>query len=261
MYLIIDALHVTAPPKHRPTHRTSMAVDSNGVEALPGESEADYVARQARLKEEAAARMRAKFGASGGLNGGVRMGGIGSNASSGGSGGSGAELLSSLGSSASAGLGALASTSSWLVGSAAEKAVAVYSTVTDKAATLASQRAGDSATTSVGKGFDVSSSDISDLLGSSHIDDARPPARAPSTPSRPLPQPRQVVGDDFFNDTTWESSSAARTAAPAVLPTTPAPALVSTHHVATPSGVVGRKKVAANKVSDSSWDDWGDDKW
>ena len=53
-----------------------MPVDPNGVEALEGESEADYVARQTRLREEAAARMRAKFGGSGGLNG--RMGGVGS---------------------------------------------------------------------------------------------------------------------------------------------------------------------------------------
>ena len=53
-------------------------IDPNGVEALPGESEAEYVARQTRLREEAAARMRAKFGASGGLGGGMRMGGVAS---------------------------------------------------------------------------------------------------------------------------------------------------------------------------------------
>ena len=52
------------------------APDVHGVEALPGETDAEYAARQARLREEAAARMRAKFGGSGGLNG--RMGGCGS---------------------------------------------------------------------------------------------------------------------------------------------------------------------------------------
>ncbi|KAL3904480.1 MAG: hypothetical protein SGPRY_011268, partial [Prymnesium sp.] len=50
--------------------------DTNGVAPLPGESEGEYIARQQRLKEEAAARMRAKFGTSGGLNG--RLGGVSS---------------------------------------------------------------------------------------------------------------------------------------------------------------------------------------
>jgi hypothetical protein len=39
--------------------------DARGVEALKGESESDYVARQMRLKEEARARMAAKFGGGG----------------------------------------------------------------------------------------------------------------------------------------------------------------------------------------------------
>lgn len=39
--------------------------DTRGVEALKGESEQDYVARQMRLRDEARARMQAKFGANG----------------------------------------------------------------------------------------------------------------------------------------------------------------------------------------------------
>ncbi|KAG6585024.1 pde1 suppressor 1 family protein [Phytophthora cinnamomi] len=39
--------------------------DTRGVEALKGESEQDYVARQMKLREEARARMAAKFGANG----------------------------------------------------------------------------------------------------------------------------------------------------------------------------------------------------
>lgn len=39
--------------------------DTRGVEALKGESEQDYVARQMRLRDEARARMQAKFGAGG----------------------------------------------------------------------------------------------------------------------------------------------------------------------------------------------------
>jgi len=49
--------------------------DVNGVEALPGETDAEYVARQNRLKEEAKARMKAKFGQGG-------MQGLGSSSSS-----------------------------------------------------------------------------------------------------------------------------------------------------------------------------------
>lgn len=41
------------------------SADTRGVEALKGESEQDYVARQVRLRDEARARMQAKFGANG----------------------------------------------------------------------------------------------------------------------------------------------------------------------------------------------------
>lgn len=51
---------------------------AQGTDPLPGESEADYVARQRILQEEARERMRAKFGASNGLKSGGKMAGIGS---------------------------------------------------------------------------------------------------------------------------------------------------------------------------------------
>ena len=41
---------------------------TQGSDPLPGESEADYVARQRKLQDEARERMRAKFGGSAGLN-------------------------------------------------------------------------------------------------------------------------------------------------------------------------------------------------
>ena len=47
--------------------------DPNGMERLMGETDDQYVARQTRLREEAKARMAAKFGGNGG-----RMGGVGS---------------------------------------------------------------------------------------------------------------------------------------------------------------------------------------
>jgi len=43
-------------------------VTTQGSDPLPGESEADYVARQRKLQDEARERMRAKFGGSTGLN-------------------------------------------------------------------------------------------------------------------------------------------------------------------------------------------------
>ena len=48
--------------------------DRNGIERLTGETDAQYVARQTRLREEAKARMAAKFGGGG-------MGGVGSSTS------------------------------------------------------------------------------------------------------------------------------------------------------------------------------------
>ncbi|OQS01389.1 hypothetical protein ACHHYP_01170 [Achlya hypogyna] len=71
----------TWDPSHNPAAATSSSgassqgsSDAHGVEALKGESEQDYVARQMRLREEARARMAAKFGSSG-------MQGIGSSGS------------------------------------------------------------------------------------------------------------------------------------------------------------------------------------
>ena len=63
--------------------------DPNGMERLPGETDQQYIARQTRLREEARARMAAKFGGSGmsgvgsggGGGGGGRMQGIGSDPS------------------------------------------------------------------------------------------------------------------------------------------------------------------------------------
>ena len=65
--------------------------DPNGMERLTGETDEQYVARQTRLRDEAKARMAAKFGGGGGMGGvgsgggmgggGGRMGGIGSDSS------------------------------------------------------------------------------------------------------------------------------------------------------------------------------------
>mmetsp|Transcript_19520 Transcript_19520/g.39538 ORF Transcript_19520/g.39538 Transcript_19520/m.39538 type:complete len:441 (-) Transcript_19520:315-1637(-) len=57
--------------------------DPNGIERLSGETDDQYVARQTRLRDEARARMAAKFGGGG-------MGGVGSGSSMGGYGGGGA---------------------------------------------------------------------------------------------------------------------------------------------------------------------------
>jgi len=54
--------------------------DPNGIERLSGESDEQYVMRQTRLRDEAKARMAAKFGGGGGMGSGM-LGGIGSNGS------------------------------------------------------------------------------------------------------------------------------------------------------------------------------------
>ena len=157
--------------------------DSSGVEALPGESDAEYVARQMRLREEAAARMRAKFGGTGGLNG--RMGGVGSNGC-GGSSGSGAstgEVLAGIGSAAgsaasvaASGLGTVAaagfSTTSWLVGKARASAGTVVSSVVARSSSGQQLSA---------EPVEEESNDISDLLASARVDSGRemPRARSP----------------------------------------------------------------------------------
>jgi len=73
----------SAAPTHQPAAPTmptstlgeaipGPSEDPNGVEALTGESDEQYVMRQTRLRNEAKARMAAKFGGGGG------MGGVGS---------------------------------------------------------------------------------------------------------------------------------------------------------------------------------------
>merc|ERR1719491_1738119 len=57
--------------------RAGPGEDPNGIERLSGESDEQYVMRQTRLRDEAKARMAAKFGGGGGM-GGVGSGGFGS---------------------------------------------------------------------------------------------------------------------------------------------------------------------------------------
>lgn len=60
-------------PKTQSNHNTiPSGGDPNGMERLTGESDEQYIARQTRLRNEAKARMAAKFG------GGGKMGGVGS---------------------------------------------------------------------------------------------------------------------------------------------------------------------------------------
>jgi len=148
--------------------------DTQGVEVLAGESEAEYVARQQRLREEAAARMRAKFGSSGGLNG--RLGGIGSDGrsscghhSQGGTAsgylGSAYEVLPSA-SAVSAGLGSAASVVGSIFGKVAETASVAARSVAIRASMQSGGRQSGC--------DDACSTDISDLLsGSSNYQEAR----------------------------------------------------------------------------------------
>jgi ADP-ribosylation factor GTPase-activating protein 1 len=74
-------LPTPAAPANRPPMGGSVGKpgeDPNGMERLAGETDDQYIARQTRLREEARARMAAKFGNSN------RMGGVGSNGGGGG---------------------------------------------------------------------------------------------------------------------------------------------------------------------------------
>lgn len=61
--------------------KSTVSSVAGGTDPLPGETEAQYVARQKQLQEEARERMRQKFGGSNGLSSSGRMQGIGSDAS------------------------------------------------------------------------------------------------------------------------------------------------------------------------------------
>lgn len=88
----------------------SQSQDASGMERLAGESDAQYIARQTRLREEAKARMAAKFGG----NGKRTMGGVGSSPYPGQGGGHGGHGqggidMNSLSDSLSSGVGFAAS--------------------------------------------------------------------------------------------------------------------------------------------------------
>eukprot|EP00638_Chattonella_subsalsa_P005034 CAMPEP_0117744350 /NCGR_PEP_ID=MMETSP0947-20121206/6700_1 /TAXON_ID=44440 /ORGANISM="Chattonella subsalsa, Strain CCMP2191" /LENGTH=429 /DNA_ID=CAMNT_0005561269 /DNA_START=357 /DNA_END=1646 /DNA_ORIENTATION=- len=74
---------VAAPPHSAPgRQQTSVGgAPLSHLERIPGETEEEYVARQLQLREEAQARLRAKFGPGGLGGGGSRMQGIGSDPS------------------------------------------------------------------------------------------------------------------------------------------------------------------------------------
>ena len=215
--------------------------------------------------------MRAKFGGSGGLGGGMSMGGIGSAPANSSSGYSSGELLSTLGgglSSAASGLSSAAGTAGWLLSSAKESAKSY----------VASRRSG-----APGEPEEPLSTDLSDLLGGQDRLDEPPQRASPfanasrtsstgscvgmpaAAPAAPPP-----VGDDFFSDKAWGAAPSADASRAAAAETTtlmaeaaaPPP---SVHY----SGGIGsstpsRRKVAAVKVKadDAGWDDWGDaGKW
>ena len=91
-----DRLKAEVEGKPLPTELPKVTnTGSGGSEPVNGETEAAYVARQARQREEASQRMREKFGKTGGLGGSTAMTGIGSDANyrpGGGGGGGSSEM-------------------------------------------------------------------------------------------------------------------------------------------------------------------------
>ena len=107
------------------------------------------------------------------------------------------------------------------------------------------------------------SRDLSDLLGSSTIDDA-PRAPKPSSPAparSPLP-PRPQSSDDFFADALGDVSPSKAAPAPMCVPAAPvSEAPVVAMHYGGAGGTPTKRKVAATKISKDApgFDDWGDD--
>mmetsp|Transcript_8017 Transcript_8017/g.12562 ORF Transcript_8017/g.12562 Transcript_8017/m.12562 type:complete len:541 (+) Transcript_8017:125-1747(+) len=123
--------------------------DPNGMERLTGESDEQYIARQTRLRDEAKARMAAKFGGGGGgggmggvgSGGGGRggMGGIGSdpnyNPNTGygmGGVGGGGDLTTSVMSGLGSAFGALSTVATTVASTAASTATTVAASVQDE---------------------------------------------------------------------------------------------------------------------------------
>ena len=80
-----------------------------------------------------------------------------------------------------------------------------------------------------------------------------------SAPQRAVAGANDGWGDDWGNDAPAKPTMPPP-AMPAatIVPTGPAP---STHFGGASGATPTKKKVAAAKVKDDSWDDWGDDKW
>ncbi len=120
-----------AAPASSSASARSGSQDPNGMEKLAGESDAAYIARQTKLREEAKARMAAKFGNS---NGGKRtMGGVGSTPHpsqgfGGGGGGGGGLGLDSFTDTLSSGFGTAASGLSSVFSMAKDTVVSTDST-------------------------------------------------------------------------------------------------------------------------------------
>ena len=184
------------------------------------------------------------------------MGGVGSSPAGGGGGYSSGELLSSLG-------GGLSS----LLGKAADGASSVRSAVSS-ARDVLQERASFDLARDMGhlqRGGNncapEGSRDLSDLLGGCDLDQMPPP------PAAAAPNGRSVATDDGWGDDSWGEPPSAAAKAPPTPGCAPAAATISAmptsvHYSGASGATPSRRKVAAAKVkNDSSWDDWGDDKW
>lgn len=78
---IVEGKEVPREPSRQDMLVKSASSAATSTEALPGESDADYVARQRMLQEQARERLRQKFGAANGLSSGGNMQAIGSDPS------------------------------------------------------------------------------------------------------------------------------------------------------------------------------------
>ncbi|KAL1520134.1 hypothetical protein AB1Y20_023606 [Prymnesium parvum] len=204
------------------------SADPAGVEPLPGETDAAYAARQARLREEAAARMKAKFGHSAGLHG--KLGGVGNSsappplATSRSSWGFFGSVLGSVTELAKESAGGLAQLASDVGGAAVS--------VGGAAGGLGRQLAIESV-----EGLAALAHDTAGVASGVSSRERLPtrPAPPPAAPKAPLPPP-SAAADDFFSILNAPESSPSGSTRPRTVAPAPAGGPGSAARPAGPSG-------------------------
>lgn len=281
---IIAVRDGTEPP-YIPAYEKPGVGDERGIEPLAGESEADYIARQARLKEEAKARIAARCG--GGAMQGIGSGGYtppGGQGSGGGLGGFDAKALNEGAEKAAAAARAGAEQASAVLGSMFGKlSTAVKnSDATSSAASMASSWWGKAAGAvsslveepkDQGMFFPRTNTEIEDKAREkAEAEEQKKKSAAAATSSKKALAATAAAADDWDDwgdDTPVKKSPRAKTAAAKTKGTKKGAddwddwdADNDDADSASAAAPVALKpKVASAAAAAADDDDWGDDSW